>query len=253
MTAQASVTRDIEATFEANMQLAEPSKLRMRALGNPAMLDKVVVLLDATACESVSRHALTVARAGAGPSAMAGHWSARQWYCLHLLKYHAMESTRHWPDPTAPKSDGKPRPLGIVALEDKIAQRAVVAVLNAIYEEDFLGFSYGFRPKRSQHDALDALAVGITSTPVNWILDADIRGLFDSVSPGKADPFSGAPDRRQTHHPPSAKVAQGWRPGGRRMERQRDRYASRGSSITAARQCIPALSLRSLGRAMATA
>jgi group II intron reverse transcriptase/maturase len=81
-----------------------------------------------------------------------------------------------------PKPGGKQRPLGIAALEDKIVQRAVVAVLNAIYEEDFLGFSYGFRPRRSQHDALDALAVGICNTPVNWILDADIRSFFDSVS-----------------------------------------------------------------------
>jgi RNA-directed DNA polymerase len=79
------------------------------------------------------------------------------------------------------KPDGKQRPLGITALEDKIVQRAVVAVLNAIYEEDFLGNSYGFRPGRSQHDALDALCVGITSTPVNWILDADIRSFFDRI------------------------------------------------------------------------
>src|ERR1700737_1889333 len=81
-----------------------------------------------------------------------------------------------------PKPDGKQRPLGIAALEDKIVQRAVVEVLNAIYEEDFLGFSYGFRPGRSQHDALDALATAITHTPVNWILDADIAGFFDAVS-----------------------------------------------------------------------
>ncbi len=81
-----------------------------------------------------------------------------------------------------PKPDGKQRPLGIAALEDKIVQRAVVMVLNAIYEEDFLGFSYGFRPKRNQHQALDALVVGICKTPVNWILDADIRSFFDSVS-----------------------------------------------------------------------
>jgi retron-type reverse transcriptase len=73
----------------------------------------------------------------------------------------------------------KQRPLGIAALEDKIVQRAVVTVLNAIYEEDFLGFSYGFRPGRGQHDALDALAVAISDTPVNWILDADIRGFLD--------------------------------------------------------------------------
>jgi group II intron reverse transcriptase/maturase len=70
----------------------------------------------------------------------------------------------------------------VAALEDKIVQRATAAVLNAIYEEDFLGFSYGFRPRRSQHDALDALVVGITSKKVNWILDADIRSFFDSVS-----------------------------------------------------------------------
>lgn len=80
------------------------------------------------------------------------------------------------------KPDGRQRPLGIAALEDKIIQRAIVEVLNAIYEADFLGFSYGFRPKRNQHQALDALAVGIGNTPVNWILDADIRSFFDTVS-----------------------------------------------------------------------
>ena len=76
----------------------------------------------------------------------------------------------------------KQRPLGIAALEDKIVQRAVVVVLNAIYEEDFLGFSYGFRPGRGQHDALDALSVAISETRVNWILDADIRSFFDGLS-----------------------------------------------------------------------
>ena len=81
-----------------------------------------------------------------------------------------------------PKPDGRQRPLAVAALEDKIVQRAVVALLNAIYEEDFLGFSYGFRPRRSQHDALDALVVGITSTKVNHILECDLRTFFDSVS-----------------------------------------------------------------------
>ena len=76
----------------------------------------------------------------------------------------------------------KRRPLGIAALEDKIVQRAVVEVLNAIYEADFLGFSYGFRPGRGQHDALDALSVAIGETRVNWILDADIRSFFDGLS-----------------------------------------------------------------------
>ncbi|MEN9543629.1 MAG: hypothetical protein RLZZ598_462, partial [Pseudomonadota bacterium] len=80
-----------------------------------------------------------------------------------------------------PKPDGKQRPLGITALEDKIVQRAVVMVLETIYEEDFLGLSYGFRPGRGQHDALDALVVGIKSQRVNWILDADIRSFFDKI------------------------------------------------------------------------
>ena len=81
-----------------------------------------------------------------------------------------------------PKPDGRQRPLAVAALEDKIVQRATAAVLNAIYEEDFLGFSYGFRPGRGAHDALDALVVGIDSTKVNCILDADIRSFFDTVS-----------------------------------------------------------------------
>lgn len=80
-----------------------------------------------------------------------------------------------------PKADGRQRPLGIASLEDKLVQRAVVEVLNAIYEADFLGFSYGFRPGRSQHKALDALAYGIQMKPVNWVLDADIRGFFDAL------------------------------------------------------------------------
>jgi RNA-directed DNA polymerase len=79
------------------------------------------------------------------------------------------------------KADGRQRPLGVPALEDKIVQRAVVEVLNAIYEQDFLGFSYGFRPRRSQHDALNALTVAIQTRRVNWVLDADIRSFFDTL------------------------------------------------------------------------
>src|ERR1700736_1517717 len=81
-----------------------------------------------------------------------------------------------------PKADGRQRPLAIAALEDKIVQGATVMVLNAIYEEDFLGFSYGFRPGRGPHDALDALVVGMTNRKVNHIVDADIRDFFGSVS-----------------------------------------------------------------------
>jgi group II intron reverse transcriptase/maturase len=81
-----------------------------------------------------------------------------------------------------PKPDGRQRPLGVTTLEDKVVQRALVTVLNCIYETDFLGFSYGFRPGRSPHNALDALYVGIKRKRVNWVLDADIRGYFDAIS-----------------------------------------------------------------------
>jgi RNA-directed DNA polymerase len=82
------------------------------------------------------------------------------------------------------KTDGQKRPLGVTTLEDKIVQRATVEVLNAIYETDFLGFSYGFRPGRSQHNTLDALYVGLLTKKVNWVLDLDIRGFFDSIDHG---------------------------------------------------------------------
>src|SRR5215472_2108085 len=98
---------------------------------------------------------------------------------VHSGAYRALPSRRRY----IPKADGKQRPLGIAAIEDKIVQAAVVTILTPIYEAEFLGFSYGFRPGRCQHDALVVLAYGIRARKINWILDADIRSFFDTISP----------------------------------------------------------------------
>src|SRR5450755_3242233 len=105
---------------------------------------------------------------------------------VNLQDLHArVQSGRYRAKPSRrvyiPKADGRLRPLGIASLEDKIVQRALVEVLNAVYEVDFRGFSYGFRPGRAPHDALDALTVGITRKKVNWVLDADIRDFFNQL------------------------------------------------------------------------
>jgi RNA-directed DNA polymerase len=110
---------------------------------------------------------------------------------LHAGRYRARPSRRTY----IPKVDGRQRPLGVASLEDKIVQRAVVEVLNAVYEVDFLGFSYGFWPGRNPHHALDAPAAGIVRKNVNWVLDADIRDFFTKLDQGWLERFSGTGSR----------------------------------------------------------
>src|SRR5213596_369181 len=151
-----------------------------------------------------------------------------------------------------PKADGRQRPLGVAALEDKLLQRAVVEVLNAIYETDFLGFSYGFRPGRSPHQALDALATGILRRKVGWVLDADIRGLRRH-RPRLAAAVARAPDRGQAPCAPDPQVAEGGSDRERGMVGDAGRNGARSIGLAAARKRLPPLRVRPVGRPMAAA
>ena len=142
--------------------------------------------VDVAALERAFRRQRRAASPGVDGVTVAEYEQALESNLQHL--HDRVHSGQYWPQPVRrtyiPKGDGGHRPLGIPALEDKIVQGAVAEVLNAVYEADFLGFSYGFRPRRSPHTALATLEQALMTQRVNWVLDLDIRTFFDSVDPG---------------------------------------------------------------------
>jgi len=162
---------------------------------------------------------------------------------VHRGVYRAMPSRRVYIE----KEDGRQRPLGVAALEDKTVQHAVVTILNQIYEEDFLGFSSGFRPGRGQHDALDALSYALLKKKANFILDGDIRGLFRQSRQQLAGQVRGAPRRRSSHSEAHPEMVESRGHGGGQMVGTEDGQSARFGNLTAPREHLPALRFRSLG------
>ncbi len=156
---------------------------------------------------------------------------------IHRGAYRAKPSKRSY----IPKLDGGMRPLGIAALEDKIVQQAARTVLECIYEQDFLGFSYGYRPRRSSHQALDALFVGISKRKVNWIIDADIRGFFDNISHEWLMKFLEHRIADQADAAAVEEMASGRSIGGRRVVAHESGNTAGSGDITAVCQRVPAL------------